>query len=77
VDFNVLLTQRKHTSDNRIVMALPTIKNIVEKAAGILMSHRRPDGEKNLSSRCEAGSWSDLASLFAGDDVTRIEGKGI
>jgi phosphoglycerate kinase len=51
VDFNVPIDDKGNiTSDNRIVMALPTIKTIVEKGGRvILMSHLgRPDGEKKL-----------------------------
>jgi phosphoglycerate kinase len=51
VDFNVPIDDKGViTSDNRIVMALPTIKTIVEKGGRvILMSHLgRPDGEKKL-----------------------------
>ena len=51
VDFNVPIDANGNiTSDNRIVMALPTIKTIVEKGGRvILMSHLgRPDGEKKL-----------------------------
>ncbi|MDO8302399.1 MAG: phosphoglycerate kinase [Sedimentisphaerales bacterium] len=51
VDFNVPIDDKGNiTSDNRIVMALPTIKNIVERGGRvILMSHLgRPDGEKKL-----------------------------
>ncbi len=51
VDFNVPIDNAGNiTSDNRIVMALPTIKTIIEKGGRvILMSHLgRPDGEKKL-----------------------------
>ncbi|MFA5293149.1 MAG: phosphoglycerate kinase [Phycisphaerae bacterium] len=51
VDFNVPIDSNGNiTSDNRIVMALPTIKTIVEKGGRvILMSHLgRPDGQKKL-----------------------------
>ncbi|HBG25489.1 MAG: phosphoglycerate kinase [Planctomycetes bacterium GWF2_41_51] len=51
VDFNVPIDDKGNiTSDNRIVMALPTIKSIIEKGGRvILMSHLgRPDGEKKL-----------------------------
>jgi phosphoglycerate kinase len=51
VDFNVPINDKGEiTSDNRIVMAMPTIKTIVEKGGRvILMSHLgRPDGEKKL-----------------------------
>jgi phosphoglycerate kinase len=51
VDFNVPIDDKGNiTSDNRIVMALPTIKTIIEKGGRvILMSHLgRPDGEKKL-----------------------------
>jgi phosphoglycerate kinase len=51
VDFNVPIDDKGNiTSDNRIVMAMPTIKTIVEKGGRvILMSHLgRPDGEKKL-----------------------------
>lgn len=51
VDFNVPIDDKGNiTSDNRIVMALPTIKNIVDRGGRvILMSHLgRPDGEKKL-----------------------------
>jgi len=49
VDFNVPIDDKGNiTSDNRIAMAMPTIKNIVERGGRvILMSHLgRPDGEK-------------------------------
>ncbi len=49
VDFNVPIDSNGNiTSDNRIVMALPTIKTIIEKGGRvILMSHLgRPKGEK-------------------------------
>jgi phosphoglycerate kinase len=51
VDFNVPIDDKGNiTSDNRIVMAMPTIKTIIEKGGRIiLMSHLgRPDGEKKL-----------------------------
>jgi phosphoglycerate kinase len=51
VDFNVPIDDKGNiTSDNRIVMALPTIKTIIEKGGRvILMSHLgRPSGEKKL-----------------------------
>jgi len=49
-DFNVPLDENSNiTSDDRIVKALPTIKNILEHSgAVILMSHLgRPEGERN------------------------------
>jgi phosphoglycerate kinase len=51
VDFNVPLDANQNiTSDSRIVAALPTIKNILDKGGSvILMSHLgRPDGEKKM-----------------------------
>jgi phosphoglycerate kinase len=50
-DFNVPIDDEGNiTSDNRIVMALPTMKTIIEKGGRlILMSHLgRPDGQKKL-----------------------------
>ncbi len=50
VDFNVPLDEDCNiTSDDRIVKALPTIKNILERGASlILMSHLgRPEGRRN------------------------------
>ena len=49
-DFNVPLDENCNiTSDNRIVQALPTIKNVLERGGSvILMSHLgRPDGRKD------------------------------
>ena len=48
VDFNVPIDDKGNiTSDNRIVMALPTIKNIVERGGRvILMSHLGQAGRR-------------------------------
>lgn len=47
VDFNVPIIDGKITDDNRIVEAVPTIKYLLDKGAGVvLMSHLgRPDGK--------------------------------
>jgi phosphoglycerate kinase len=52
VDFNVPLKEGKITDDTRMQRALPTLKNLLDRGASlIVMSHLgRPGGEKNRSS---------------------------
>src|SRR5450432_4453740 len=64
VDFNVPLEGDKITDDRRIVQALPTIKNIIERGGRlILMSHLgRPKGgpEPKYSLKPAASRLSEL-----------------
>ncbi len=87
-DFNVPLDEDCNiTSDDRIVKALPTIKNILERGASlILMSHLgRPEGQRNekMSLAPVAGRLSELLGnkiVFTDDcigDETRAKAQAL
>ena len=77
VDFNVPVIDGKITDDNRIVEALPTIKYLLDKGAGvILMSHLgRPEGkvDKKYSLKVVAKRLQELlpdVKVIMAKDVT-------
>ena len=73
VDFNVPMQDGKVLDDTRLVQALPTVRELMERGARVaLASHRgRPKGERNLdfSLRPVAAALADLLE----QDVTFAE----
>jgi phosphoglycerate kinase len=70
VDFNVPLKDGKITNDRRIVMALPTIKAILDKGASlVLMSHcGRPAGK---------GYEPEMSNKPAAERLSQLLGRGV